>query len=52
MVLYSHTGRSLIEFLVTLLIGLAPISCGLLVLVLHVDRKQKETIEVTAREAV
>ncbi|MDD2047613.1 CSS-motif domain-containing protein [Pseudomonas putida] len=52
MVPHSHAGRSLIEFLVTLLIGLAPITCGLLVLVLQVDRKQEETIEVTAREAV
>jgi len=52
MVPHSHAGRSLIEFLVTLLIGLAPITCGLLVLTLQVDRKQEETIAVTAREAV
>ncbi|TDF82427.1 CSS-motif domain-containing protein [Pseudomonas sp. H9] len=52
MVPHSHAGRSLIEFLVTLLIGLAPIACGMLVLTLQVDRKQEETIEVTAREAV
>ncbi|MEG0860095.1 MAG: CSS-motif domain-containing protein [Pseudomonas sp.] len=36
----------------TLLIGLAPVACGLLVLTLQVDRKQEETIGVTAREAV
>jgi len=52
MVPHSHAGRSLVEFLVTLLIGLAPVACGLLVLTLQVDRKQEETIEVTAREAV
>lgn len=52
MVPHCHAGRSLIEFLVTLLIGLAPVVCGLLVLTLQVDRKQEETIEVTAREAV
>lgn len=52
MVPHSHAGRSLVEFLVTLLIGLAPVTCGLLVLTLQVDRKQEETIAVTAREAV
>ncbi|MEG1041810.1 MAG: CSS-motif domain-containing protein [Pseudomonas sp.] len=52
MVPHSHAGRSLIEFLVTLLIGMAPIACGLFVLTLQVDRKQEETIDVTAREAV
>lgn len=52
MVPHSHAGRSLVEFLVTLMIGLAPVACGLLVLTLQVDRKQEETIEVTAREAV
>ncbi|MFK8331502.1 CSS-motif domain-containing protein [Pseudomonas sp. BJa5] len=48
----SHAGRSLVEFLVTLLIGLAPVACGLVVLSLQVERKQEETIEVTAREAI
>lgn len=52
MVPYSNAGRSLIEFLVTLLIGLAPVACGLLVLALQVDRKQEETIAVTANEAI
>ncbi|HWD32370.1 CSS-motif domain-containing protein [Pseudomonas caricapapayae] len=52
MVPHSHAGRSLVEFLTTLLIGLAPVACGLLVLTVQVDRKQQETIEVTAREAV
>ncbi|MNJ42150.1 putative cyclic-di-GMP phosphodiesterase AdrB [compost metagenome] len=52
MVSHSNAGRSLIEFLITVLIGMAPIACGLLVLTLQVDRKQEETIEVTAREAV
>lgn len=52
MVPHSHSGRSLVEFLITLLIGLAPVACGLLVLIVQVDRKQEETIEVTAREAV
>ncbi|MBH3429768.1 CSS-motif domain-containing protein [Pseudomonas alkylphenolica] len=49
---YYHAGRSLIEFTVTLLIGLAPVVCGLLVLSFQVDRKQEETIAVTSREAV
>jgi len=49
---HSYAGRSLVEFLITLLIGLAPVACGLLVLSLQVDRKQDETIEVTAREAI
>ncbi|MFK0090368.1 CSS-motif domain-containing protein [Pseudomonas sp. NPDC090755] len=48
----SHAGRSLVEFLVTLLIGLAPVACGLFVLSLQVERKQEETIAVTAREAI
>ncbi|KJK08196.1 CSS motif domain associated with EAL [compost metagenome] len=52
MVPAPNAGRSVIEFLVTVLIGMAPIACGLLVLVWQVDRKQEETIEVTAREAV
>lgn len=52
MVPHSHAGRSLIEFMVTLLIGLAPVVCGLLVLSFQVDRKQEETIAVTSREAV
>ncbi|WP_164897284.1 CSS-motif domain-containing protein [Pseudomonas alkylphenolica] len=38
--------------MVTLLIGLAPVVCGLLVLSFQVDRKQQETIEVTSREAI
>jgi hypothetical protein len=44
MVPHSHAGRSLVEFLTTLLIGLAPVACGLLVLTVQVDRKQQETI--------
>ncbi|MDD2058022.1 CSS-motif domain-containing protein [Pseudomonas sp. GD03860] len=52
MVPHSYAGRSLVEFLITLLIGLAPVACGLLVLSLQVERKQEETIEVTAREAI
>lgn len=48
----STAGRSLVEFIVMLLIGLAPVACGLLVLVLQAERKYKETIEVTAQEAV
>ncbi|MCW2271727.1 MULTISPECIES: CSS-motif domain-containing protein [Pseudomonas] len=52
MVPHSYAGRSLVEFLITLLIGLAPVACGLLVLALQVERKQDETIEVTAREAI
>lgn len=49
---HSLAGRSLIGFLVTLLIGLAPVACGLLVLALQAERKHKETIEVTAQEAI
>ncbi|WP_460422806.1 CSS-motif domain-containing protein [Pseudomonas sp. ZL2] len=45
-------GRSLLEFLITLLIGLAPVACGLLVLALQVERKQEETAKVSAAEAV
>lgn len=52
MVPHSRAGRSLIEFLVTLLIGMAPIACGLLVLSIQVDRKTEDTIAVTSREAV
>lgn len=49
---HNHAGRSLVEFLIALLIGLAPVACGLLVLSLQVERKQEETVEVTAREAI
>ncbi|WP_433884487.1 CSS-motif domain-containing protein [Pseudomonas vranovensis] len=45
-------GRSLLEFLITLLIGLAPVACGLLVLALQVERKQEETAEVSMVEAI
>lgn len=45
-------GRSLLEFLITLLIGLAPVACGLLVLAVQVERKQEETAEVSAIEAI
>ncbi|WP_327440582.1 CSS-motif domain-containing protein [Pseudomonas donghuensis] len=45
-------GRSLLEFLLTLLIGLAPVACGLLVLSLQVERKQEETAELSAVEAI
>ena len=45
-------GRGLLEFLITLLIGLAPVACGLLVLALQVERKQEETAAVSAVEAI
>ncbi|CAI8715871.1 MULTISPECIES: CSS-motif domain-containing protein [Pseudomonas] len=48
----SLAGRSLLEFLLTLLIGLAPVACGLLVLSLQVERKQEETSELSAVEAI
>lgn len=49
---HPHSKHSLVELLVTLMIGLAPVACGLLVLVLQAERKQKDTIDVTAREAI
>ncbi|QBF26544.1 hypothetical protein EXN22_12865 [Pseudomonas tructae] len=45
-------GRSLLELLITLLIGLAPVACGLLVLALQVERKQEDTAAVSAVEAI
>ncbi|MDD1015154.1 CSS-motif domain-containing protein [Pseudomonas rubra] len=52
MALSRLAGRSLLEFLITLLIGLAPVACGLLVLALQVERKQEETAAVSAAEAI
>lgn len=47
-----RAGRVLLELLVTLLIGLAPVSCALLVVVWQVDKKLEATAEVAMRETL
>lgn len=48
----SHAGRVLLELLSTLLIGLAPVACGLLVMAWQVDKKLEESAEVAVRELI
>lgn len=47
-----HSGRALLELLTTLLIGLAPVACGLLVMAWQVDKKLEESVEIAQREAL
>ncbi|WP_110972400.1 CSS-motif domain-containing protein [Pseudomonas huaxiensis] len=46
------SGRALLELLTTLLIGLAPVACGLLVMAWQVDKKLDESVGFVQREAL
>lgn len=46
------SGRVLLELLTTLLIGLAPVACGLLVMAWQVDKKLEESVDVVQRETL
>lgn len=47
-----RAGRVLLELLVTLLIGLTPVGCGLLIVVWQVDKQLEEAAEVALRETL
>jgi len=46
-----QSGRVLLELLTTLLIGLAPVACGLLVMAWQVDKKLEESADIAQNEA-
>lgn len=48
----SHSGRVFLELLTTLLVGLSPIVCGLLVMAWQVDKKLDESAINARREAL
>lgn len=48
----SHSGRVFLELLTTLLVGLSPVACGLLVMAWQVDNKLDESTIIARREAL
>ena len=46
------SGRALLQLLLTLLIGLAPVACGLLMMAWQVNKKLEESVEVAQHEAL
>lgn len=48
----SHTGRAVLALLLTIVIGLVPVACGLLVTLVHVQRQLDKTAQVSMNEAV
>ncbi|MBA1202733.1 hypothetical protein G7009_13380 [Pseudomonas capeferrum] len=48
----SHTGRAILELLLTITIGLVPIACGLLVTVVQMQRQLDKTAQLSLHEAV
>ncbi|MHC6225377.1 CSS-motif domain-containing protein [Pseudomonas sp. X10] len=47
----SHAGRSLLDILLPLAVGLAPVACGLLVIMLQLDRKLDDNARISLQEA-
>lgn len=48
----AQSGRALLQLLPTLLIGLAPVACGLMVMAWQVDKKLQESADIAQREAL
>lgn len=48
----SYSGRVFLELLTTLLVGLSPVACGLLVMAWQVDNKLDESAVIARREAL
>lgn len=46
------SGSALLQLLLTLLIGLAPVACGLLMMAWQVNKKLEESVEVAQHEAL
>ena len=49
---FTHAGRSLLEILLVLTIGMVPVVSGLLVMVYQLERKLEENAMVSVQEAI